>query len=131
MIAAAADLIADPDAKSVATLLIAMSCLALIAAFAAVIYFADRNRIRIDPYEHDFSNLPGFSRDQLERIARMPTPPRDEQSYPFVRAPIAPPWSFNSRTSPEVALRSKHAGTASPIPSGGAGVSQAGARRGS
>ncbi len=129
MIAAAVDVIAEQDAKSVATFLIAMACLALIVAFALVIYFADRDRIRIDPYETDFSNLPGFSRDQLERIARMPVPPTDDQPRYF--RPLYSSHVIDSRTSPEVALRTKHAGTASPIPSGGAGVSHPGARRGS
>ncbi|MCF2522344.1 hypothetical protein [Bradyrhizobium sp. G127] len=66
-----AQFLAGQDAKSVAVFLLAMACLAIVVAFAGLIYFADRDRVRIDPCEHDFSNLPGFSRDQLEQIARM------------------------------------------------------------
>lgn len=116
-----AQLSADPDMKPVVTFLIASTFFALIVAFGALIYVADRDRLRIEPTEFDFSNLPGFSRDQLERIARMPLPPVDRD-----------PRTFTIRhTSPEVALRSKHAGDASCIPSGVAGVFRSGARHGS
>lgn len=131
MIAAAAGFVADQDAKSIVIFMIAMCCLAVVVAVCVLICLADRDRVRIDPNEHDFSKLPGFSRDQLERIARMPVPPLDEQPR-ILRGRFEPSWAFeSSRSSPEVALRSKRAGTVSPLPSDGAGVSQSGARRGS
>lgn len=121
MITAAADFIADQDAESVVVFLMAMCCLAIVVAIAVLIYLADRDRVHVDPCEHDFSDLPGFSREQLERVARMPVPPANTDPSPFSL----------DRSSPEVALRPKRAGTVSPIPSGGAGVSSSGARRGS
>lgn len=113
-----AQLIADPAMKPVVALLVASTCVALIIAFCALIYVADRDRLRIEPNEFDFSNIPGFSRDQLEQIARMPQPPVDRDPHAFTL----------HRSSPEVALRPKRAGDASCIPSGVAGVSRSGAR---
>jgi hypothetical protein len=112
---------ADPAMKPAVTVLIAAACIALIIVFFALVYVADRDRLRIEPTEFDFSNLPGFSRDQLERIARMPLPPVDQDPRAFTI----------HHTSPEVTLRSKRAGTVFHIPSGGAGVSTSGARHGS
>ena len=121
MMAQLADLSADPAMKPVVTVLIAAAFIALMIAFGALVYIADRDRLRIEPMEFDFSSLPGFSRDQLERIARMPLPPVDQDPRAFTL----------HRSSPEVALRPKRAGDASCIPSGVAGVFRSGARHGS
>lgn len=84
----------------------------LIVALLLILILGEKRRVRIDPMQQPFGDIPGWSADELRKYARMPIPPfGDDQRRSFNRA------------SRGVALRVQDAGTVSPIPSGGAGTS--------
>ena len=115
-----ATIIFDADGIDPATLIIAACvtiCALLVLLTLVLVGFVDRDRVRIDPHEAAFGDVPGFSREQLLRF--------QADSQPVYLPPVL---DFRS-SSEDVALRSKRAGAADHIPSGGAGVSRPGDRR--
>lgn len=84
----------------------------LVLALIALMVIGEKRRVRIDPMSEPFGDVPGFSAEQLRKIARMPVPPHgDPQRRSFTHSPA----------SRGVALRVQNAGAVSHIPSGGAG----------